>query len=243
PTLTLNDTRVADSGAYVFTATNPAGVVASNAAAVIVNLAPPVITMQPRSQTILVGEPVNFTVSVNGSAPFTYQWRKNGVNIVGATAPSFSIASLQLSDAGAYTVVVSNGAGSVVSDPATLIVTTTPVPPTITAQPISATVVAGAPAQFSVTAAGSSPLSYQWRKDGAIISGATAATYSIASASAADAGSYTVTVANAAGSATSDPAVLTVITPPSIDTPPASQTVNAGANATFSVVASGTSPL
>ncbi|HKQ75856.1 MAG TPA: pectinesterase family protein [Blastocatellia bacterium] len=243
PTLTLNNARVADSGGYVFTASNPAGVVASNVATVIVNLAPPVITMQPRSQTILVGEPVNFTAQVSGSAPFTYQWRKNGASIAGATSPSFSIASLQLSDAGVYTVVVSNGAGSAVSDPATLIVTTTPVPPTITAQPMSTTVVAGNPAQFTVAAEGSSPLSYQWRKDGVIIPGATAATYAIASANAADAGAYTVTVTNAAGGATSDPAVLTVITPPAIVTPPASQTVNAGANATFSVVASGTAPL
>src|SRR5262249_31751753 len=95
PTLTLNTVRVADSGVYVFTATNPAGIVASDVATVVVNLAPPVITMQPRSQIILVGEPVTFTVAATGSAPLTYQWRKNGAPIAGATAPSFSIASLQ----------------------------------------------------------------------------------------------------------------------------------------------------
>jgi pectate lyase/pectin methylesterase-like acyl-CoA thioesterase len=243
PTLTLNNVRVADSGAYVFTATNPAGVVASDVAAVVVNLAPPVITMQPRSQIILVGEPVTFTVVAGGSAPLAYQWRKNGADIAGATAPLFSIASLRFSDEGVYTVVVSNGAGSVVSDPATLVVSATPVPPSIITQPTSITVVAGAQAQFTVNAEGSSPLSFQWRKDGVAIPGATAATYTIAGASADDAGSYTVTVTNAAGSVTSDPATLTVITPPSIVTPPASQTVNAGATATFTVVASGTQPL
>jgi pectate lyase/pectin methylesterase-like acyl-CoA thioesterase len=243
PTLTLNNVRVADSGAYVFTATNPAGIVASDVATVVVNLAPPIITIQPQSQTILVGEAVTFTVAAGGSAPLTYQWRKNGAGIAGATGPSFTIASLQFSDAGAYTVVVSNGAGSVVSDPATLIVSATPVPPTITAQPASTTVVAGSQAQFMVTAAGSSPLGYQWRKDGSAIPGATSATYVIASATADDAGSYTVTVTNSAGVATSDPATLTVIIPPSIVTPPAPQIVNAGATATFSVVASGTEPL
>src|SRR5262245_39146377 len=243
PTLTLNNVRVADSGVYVFTATNPAGIVASDGATVVVNLAPPVITMQPRSQTILVGEPLTFTVAATGSAPLTFQWRKNGVNIAGATAPSLSIASLQFSDAGVYTVVVSNGAGSVASDQATLVVSATPVPPTILTQPIPITVVAGAQAQFTVTAEGSSPLSFQWRKDGAAIPGATGDTYTIASASADDAGSYTVTVTNAAGSVTSDPATLTVIIPPSIVTPPASQTVNAGATATFTVVASVTQPL
>src|SRR5262249_59589866 len=90
---------------------------------------------------------------------------------------------------------------------------------------------------------GSSPLSFKWRKDGAAIPGAPDATYTIAGASPDNAGSYTVPVTNAAGSVTSDPAMLTVITPPSIVTPPASQTVNAGATATFSVVASGTQPL
>jgi pectate lyase/pectin methylesterase-like acyl-CoA thioesterase len=243
PILMLNNVRVADSGSYVFTATNPAGIVASDVATVVVNLAPPFITMQPRSQTILVGEPVTFTVAAGGSAPLTYQWRKNGDNIAGATSPSFSIASLQFGDAGVYTAVVSNGAGSVTSDPATLVVSATPVPPSIITQPMSITVVAGAQAQFTVTAEGSSPLSFQWRKDGAAIPGATGATYTIAGASADDAGSYTVTVTNAAGSVTSDPATLTVITPPSIVTPPAPQTVNAGATATFTVVASGTQPL
>ncbi len=243
PNLTLNDVRVSDSGAYVFTATNPAGVVASDVATVVVNLAPPVITSQPRSRTILAGEPVTFMVAATGSAPFTYQWRKNGANIAGANGSSFNIASVQFSDAGVYTVVVSNGAGSVESAPATLTVSATPVPPTILTQPASATVVAGSPAQFTVVAEGSSPLAYQWRKDGAAIPGATNETYTIASATGADAGSYTVTVTNAAGGVTSDPATLTVITQPSIVTPPASQMVNAGATATFTVIASGTAPL
>src|SRR5262249_28662493 len=134
PTLTLNNVRVADSARYVFTAANPAGIVASDAATVVVNLAPPVITMQPRSQTILVGESVTVTVAAGGSPPLTYQWRKNGADIAGATALSFTIASLQFSDAGVYTVVVSNGAGSVVSDPATLVVSATPLPPIIVTQ-------------------------------------------------------------------------------------------------------------
>ena len=242
-TLTLSNVRVADSGNYVFTATNPVGSVTSNVAAVLVNLAPPVITMQPQSQTILVGEPVTFTVAVGGSAPFAYQWKKNGGNIAGATGPSFSIASVQPGDAGTYTVIASNGAGAVTSDPATLIVTTSPVPPSITSQPVSTSVVVGNRAEFRVTAAGSSPLSYQWRKDGAAIAGATSATYAIASVSNADGGSYTVVVTNAVGTITSDPAVLTVITPPSIVTPPASQLANAGTTVVFSVVADGTPPL
>lgn len=203
-TLTLNNVRVADSGAYVFTATNPSGSVASDVATVVVNLAPPVIATHPRSQTILVGEPVTFMVAAGGSAPFTYQWKKNDADIAGATAPSFTIASVRFGDAGAYTVVVSNGAGSVMSNPATLTVSATPVPPSIITQPLPVTVIAGAQAQFTVTAAGSSPLSFQWRKDGVAIPGATNDTFTIAGAAADDAGSYTVTVTNTAGGATTE---------------------------------------
>jgi pectate lyase/pectin methylesterase-like acyl-CoA thioesterase len=242
-TLMLTNVRVADSGSYAFTASNPTGTVTSDIVAVQVNLAPPVITMQPQSQTILVGDPVEFTVAAGGSAPFAYQWRKNGAAIAGATGPSVRIPSVQLGDAGTYTVVVSNGAGAAVSDPATLIVTTSPVPPTITLQPASTTVVAGSAVQFTVRAAGTPPLSYQWRKDDIVIANATSAAFAIASAGEADAGSYTVNVTNAAGSVTSDPAVLAIIVPPSIVTPPVSQTVNAGATALLSVVAGGTPPL
>jgi pectate lyase/pectin methylesterase-like acyl-CoA thioesterase len=242
-TLTLNNVRVADSGRYAFTATNPVGIVTSDVVTVLVNLAPPVITMQPESQTILVGGPVEFMVAAAGSAPFSYRWLKNGSEIAGATEPSVRIPSVQLGDAGTYTAVVSNGAGSAVSDPATLVVTTSPVLPAITMQPVSTTVVAGSPAQFTVRAAGTPPLSYQWRKNEVPIANATGTSYAITSASEADAGSYTVTVTNVAGSITSAPAVLTVITPPSIVTPPLSQSRTAGATALFSVVARGTSPL
>jgi len=90
-TLTLNNVHIADSGAYTFTATNPVGSVTSNVANVLIGLAPVTILAQPLSQTILVGEPATFSVVVGGSAPFAYQWKKNGVNIPGATGPSFTI--------------------------------------------------------------------------------------------------------------------------------------------------------
>jgi pectate lyase/pectin methylesterase-like acyl-CoA thioesterase len=242
-TLTLSNVHVNDSGNYTFTSTNPAGSVTSNVATVVVALAPPVITTQPQSQTVSIGDPVAFTLAVTGSAPFTYQWQKNGAPITGATGPSFSIAAAQLSDAGAYTIVVTNGAGSATSAAATLTVTTAPVPPTITTQPASTSVVVGNPVQFSVVASGTSPLNYQWSKDGAVINSATSPTLAITSAATTDAGSYTVAVTNAAGSVTSSAAVLTVIMPPSITTPHAPQTVSAGTPATFSVTAAGTAPL
>lgn len=87
----------------------------------------------------------------------------------------------------------------------------TAAPPTITTQPTSVTVAVGERASFAVAATGSGPLTYAWRRDGGPVIG-TAATLVIASAQAGDAGSYACTVANAAGTATSAAARLTVTT-------------------------------
>ena len=76
-----------------------------------------------------IGQSVTITVVADGSQPFTYQWKKAGQDIAGATAAAVSLQSVQLADAGVYTVQVSNSAGSILSDPATLTITGTP--PTI----------------------------------------------------------------------------------------------------------------
>ena len=119
--------------------------------------------------------------------------------------------------------------------------------PSILTQPSNQAVAPGQVATFSVTANGSSPLAYQWQKGSATISGATSPTYTTPATTTSDNGSsFQVVVTNAAGSVTSNAATLTVSvhsTTPSITTQPANQTVSVGQTATFSVVASGTSPL
>jgi glucose/arabinose dehydrogenase len=90
-----------------------------------------------------------------------------------------------------------------------------PVAPTITTQPASRTVAAGSSVNFSVAASGTAPLSYRWQRDGVDIPGATSSTYTIASAQSGDNGTrFRVVVSNAAGSATSDEAVLTIAAGP-----------------------------
>jgi aryl-phospho-beta-D-glucosidase BglC (GH1 family) len=89
------------------------------------------------------------------------------------------------------------------------------VAPAITAQPSSQTTAAGNSVSFSVSATGTAPLSYQWYKETAAVAGATSDSYTLASPSSQDAGSYSVTISNSAGSVTSNPAALTVISPPS----------------------------
>ena len=85
--------------------------------------------------------------------------------------------------------------------------------PAITTQPSSSTVISGGAASFSVVASGTSPLAYQWKKDGSSISGATSSTYTIASTQTTDAGSYTIVVTNSAGSVTSNPIELKILAP------------------------------
>ena len=119
-------------------------------------------------------------------------------------------------------------------------------PPAVATPPAALILNPGQSAALSVSATGTAPLAYQWKKDGANVAGATAATLALASAATADAGSYTVTITNAYGTVTAAPATVTVTTatvPATITAQPAPVTVNAGQAATFSVAAFGSAPL
>ncbi|MFL5731523.1 MAG: PQQ-dependent sugar dehydrogenase [Cytophagaceae bacterium] len=83
----------------------------------------PAITNQPANASVPQGQPASFTVSASGATPLSYQWKKNGVNITGATAQTYTVASAQPADAGSYSVSVSNAFGSVLSNNASLTVT------------------------------------------------------------------------------------------------------------------------
>jgi sugar lactone lactonase YvrE len=158
--------------------------------------------------TVLVGQSVTFSVTVDGTAPFSYQWYKDGTSLAGATGATCSIGSVQATDAGNYYAVVSNSAGSVTSDDATLIVDTAPAAPSFTTQPA----VVGASVTFTA-ASGTPAPTFQWQKNGVNLAGATSASYTIASVATGDAGSYTVVVTSSTDSVTSDVAVLTVSLP------------------------------
>lgn len=170
----------------------------------------PVITSHPQSLTVSAGAPASFSVTAVGTPPLAYQWWKSGVPIPGATASSFAIPATTVADAGSYYAIVSNAAGSAVSNTATLTVNPVLSPPVITQHPLSQTVTVGQSFSFVVAATGAAPLSYQWRKNGMPLAGATSTLYAIASASLSDAGGYDAVVTNPDGSATSNLAVLTV---------------------------------
>lgn len=116
-------------------------------------------------------------------------------------------------------------------------------PPSITAQPQSQTNAFGGTANFTVAVNGTAPLAYQWRFFGTNLTSATAASLSLTNLQVANAGNYTVVVTNAYGSVTSAVATLTVNAHPVITAQPQSLSVNAGANAAFTVSAAGGTPL
>ena len=172
----------------------------------------PTIVTQPAPNTVSVGQSATFSVVAAGSSPLSYQWRKNGTVISGATGATYTTPATTAGDNGSsFSVVVSNSFGSITSTTATLTVSAVGQAPTITSQPSPQTVTAGQTATFSVVASGTAPLLYQWRKNGTVITGATGATYKTPATTAGDNGSsFSVVVSNSFGSATSSTALLAV---------------------------------
>ena len=239
--------KESDSGDYTVVITGVAGSATSSVAKLVVKASPPTITRQPSNQNTSVNGYAYFYVyDITGTGPFTYQWQKDGSAISGATNSSLSVYPKSTTDAGTYTLVVTNAVGSVTSNGATLTVAAAPVAPTIAAQPDNQTVTVGGTATFAVTASGSSPFSYYWYRNGNYYSETASNTLTISNVQLSAAGSYYVIVTNSAGTRQSIGAVLTVNptpTAPTIATQPVSQILTAGSGVNFNVVANGTAPL
>lgn len=171
-------------------------------------VAPPAITAQPQSTNINQGGNATFTVAASGTAPLSYQWRYEGANLPGATASNYTRFSVQPTHEGDYSVVITNAVGSVTSSVASLTVN---IPPSIASQPQPVSVRVGRDATFSVSVGGTEPLSYQWRFNGGLISGATQDQYTRMALQTNQAGNYSVVISNVAGSVTSSGALLTVL--------------------------------
>lgn len=211
-TLVFARVTSADFGFYQAVATNVAGTVLSNTAKLTgsVSTSPatlPVFTVQPESRSTQLNAVVSFTAAATGSPAPMYQWQKDGSPIPGATAATFTLASVTGNDRASYRVIATNTAGSATSNSVTLTVLEAPV---FTLQPVSQTAEVASSLTLSVVAAGNPAPVYQWRKDGASIAGANAPTLTLASFSSADAGTYSVVASNGAGSVTSNAAVVTI---------------------------------
>jgi len=207
--ISITNAQTADSDTYCLIASNIAAV-ATNCMMLTVTSSnvPPSISGGPLDQTVIQGSNGTFSASVSGIPTPTVQWFENGTNIPGATGTSLILTNVQFSQNGyVYSLIASNAAGQATSN-ATLIVQ---VPPSISVQPQSLVVTDLLSATFSVTATGVPSPVYFWRKNGAAISNANNATFTIPSALPSDAATYSVIVSNPAGVVTSSNATLAVV--------------------------------
>ena len=109
----------------------------------------PTITMHPASQSVTVGQSATFSVAASGTVPLSYRWQRNGVDIAGATASTYTIPSATTADNGArFRAIVSNSAGSATSNEATLTVTSNRPPTASITQPLDGTLYAAGDTVF-----------------------------------------------------------------------------------------------
>lgn len=200
------------------------------------NLSAPVITSQPQSLLVAAGTNITFSVTAAGAQPLAYQWYFNGALRAGANLATLSLTDVQAADVGNYTVVVTNAQGSTTSSVAVLTLGTAPV---VTLQPLSVMGNVGDTVSFVVAGTGSPAVNFQWQFNGTNLAGAAGTTLTLANVQPAQAGNYTVVLSNALGTAVSTVATLAVLSPPIILTQPQNQGVSLGADATFSILATG----
>lgn len=215
---------LADSGAsFAVVLRNAAGAVTTTAAATItVSAIAPSFASQPQPQSVQPGQTASYSVVAQGSQPLAYQWQRDGVDIAGATAASYTTPAATALDAGArYRVVVRNAGGQAASDEAVLrVVGAGPVVLGI----LQVGVVApGQGLRISSRLAGNPPYSYQWFRNGQPIAGAAATTedpnlvFDTGTLREADDGTaFTFSVATAEGTALSPTALISVIATPRI---------------------------
>jgi hypothetical protein len=247
--LTIAAMTTNDIGSYSVTVTNSLGT--TNASAVLGIVIPPLITSHPAGQTGIGGSNVSFAVTATGTAPVVYRWLKNGAGLTngtkfsGVSSSLLNIATLTTNDAGNYSVVITNAAGSVTSSVAALTVL---LPPTFTLQASNRAARLGTNTVFRAAATGTAPLAFQWFKDGSPladggnVSGANSNVLALTLLTTNDAGAYSLVVSNRAALIASSNALLTLLLPPVITLQPTNQDIVISNGVSFSVAAEGTAP-
>ena len=222
PWLTLRTVTAADQGAtFRAVVRSAAGATTSRAARLTVAPPPagPRLGTQPQSVTVAAGQPAGFTVTAAGGGNAKYQWRCNGIDLPGATAASYTLAVATPFDSGAlYTVQVTDHTGTTSSAPATLAVTRPSGVPIIVTNPERNRLIVGQTGSFAVNAWSATPLRYQWQQGPGLghmadISGATAATYTTPTATAALHGTLVRCLVSNASGAVASASDMILVTP------------------------------
>jgi hypothetical protein len=227
----------------------------------------------PTNQVVAIGGTATMTISVSNNAtlPMSFRWRRGGTSFVGPCLVNgvpfiitsnnpiiinshtlvFSLTNIQTTNAGTWTCVPTNLAGTMFNFPGqaqagltlgAVITVITPV--AITLQPTNQATNVGSIVNFNAAASGATPIGYQWWFNGTNrLAGATNASLSLTNVQLSNDGAYTIVATNAGSAATSQVAYLTILVPPSIVTQPTNQTTTLCSNVAFYVAATGGGPL
>ncbi len=182
------------------------------AALIVRTAAQPIIVVQPQNTAVAASCPATLSVVASGLPDVFYQWSKNGAAIPGAESTVLHFSSASLDDSGVYFVTAYNLSGITNSQEAVLWVSTN-MRPIISTQPQSQTLPPGGTINLNVTASGTAPLSYQWRRNGVPLGSPSTNNYVKANANAIDSGLYSVLVTDCSGTRASVEAVV-LVNPP-----------------------------
>jgi uncharacterized delta-60 repeat protein len=163
----------------------------------LVRTLPPSINLQPLSQSLTAGDSLTLSVSANGTVPMAFQWKRdgnpltNGGTVTGATSSTLVLSDVTESQAGSYTVEISNPSGLRTSDPAVVTVAT---PPLIVNRPLTRLTTLGEPLELRVELVDPTGTTFEWKHNGRVISGVVGNTLSLAAVNPSDRGAYHVTI-------------------------------------------------
>jgi hypothetical protein len=207
----------------------------------IVGGTPPAFLTQPQNQTTVAGSNASYSFTFSGTAPVNIRWRLNGNVLPGQTNTSLSVTNIQFAQAGLYSVVLFNSAGSAVSLNATQTVLA---PVAFAVQPTNQNVLPGTNVTLVALAVGNGPVRYQWRFEGTNIPNATNASYSFTNATLpTNHGNFSVVAADDVSTAVSSNAFVYVMVKPGVAVNPLPVTVLQGGTATFTAIATGAPPI
>lgn len=250
PTGTQQSLVVTPNGNLMFAAGDEVSIIGVSNLSIYETLpGPPVISRDPFSQTVILGNQASFSAFATGFPVPTVQWQvstdgTNFTNISGARSSNYNFIAALSENGNYYRAVFTNSYGSVATAAAKLTVAQAPV---ITMEPVNQKVAPGQSVTLTAAASGTPTPTAQWQistngNNFGNIFGATSSTYTFTATALQNGEQFRVVFTNSAGTATSNAATLTIdFTPtaPAITTQPTDQTVQDGQNATFTVAASG----